>query len=212
MAADLIIYALVALFIIHRLYSAFGRQDGSEEEIKARLEKAFQKQQEDMVEARPQPQLKHEPEPVIENVDVARAIDEIKQKDNSFRLAAFISGAKMAFEMVLKSFSARDKTSLKNLLSADIYEDFIAELDKLGKNKSEITLVAINSANVTKASLHGSRAQLEISFRSEQVRIIKDENGNVIEGNPSKIEKVHDEWVFERDLSSKDPNWTIIAT
>ena len=40
----------------------------------------------------------------------------------------------------------------------------------------------------------------------------EDKSGNVIEGNPDKVTDVTDVWTFARDMSSRDPNWKLVAT
>ena len=37
-------------------------------------------------------------------------------------------------------------------------------------------------------------------------------DGNVIDGSPDKVTDVTDVWTFARDLSSRDPNWNLVAT
>jgi len=37
-------------------------------------------------------------------------------------------------------------------------------------------------------------------------------SGAVIDGNPDKVTDVTDVWTFARDVTSRDPNWKLVAT
>jgi predicted lipid-binding transport protein (Tim44 family) len=44
------------------------------------------------------------------------------------------------------------------------------------------------------------------------VTVTRNGEGKIIEGDPSDIHNVENQWVFERDVTSKNPNWKIIET
>ncbi|MBY0430730.1 MAG: TIM44-like domain-containing protein, partial [Rhodospirillales bacterium] len=49
-------------------------------------------------------------------------------------------------------------------------------------------------------------------FVTDQVNILRDSAGNVVEGDPNRVTEVRDLWTFAREVRSKDPNWTLVAT
>jgi predicted lipid-binding transport protein (Tim44 family) len=134
--------------------------------------------------------------------------------DRQFTPEEFLNGARAAFEMVVEAFNTADRETLKMLLSKEIYAEFDAALKAQEEEKRSrfTTLIAITEAKVAEAKLQGNKAQLTVDFVSEQVILLRDEQGNVIEGDPSHQEAIEDQWVFERNLASSDPAWKIIET
>lgn len=217
---DLIFLALVALFIGFRLRAMLGKQtgfdpreawkqatrDGQPQEkviqIPDRISKA-QKQEEDSIL-----------EKLKSNTSVSDGLKAIKQADPQFSPTEFIAGAKMAFEWVVLAFSKGDRDKLRMLLSDERYKEFTREIDanmQAGKQQ-ETTLVAITAADILEAALVGSKAQITLQFATEQISVVRDKDGNIISGDASAIENVVDTWTFERDTSSRDPNWKITLT
>jgi predicted lipid-binding transport protein (Tim44 family) len=134
--------------------------------------------------------------------------------DRQFSADEFLEGARSAFEMVLEAFNDADRDTLKMLLSDEIYREFeasLAALEAEGK-KQQTTLLAIVESTITEAELFGARARITVKFVSEQVHLVRDAEGEIVEGDPSQQEAVEDSWVFERTLTSGDPAWKVIET
>ena len=126
----------------------------------------------------------------------------------------FLTGARAAYEMIVNAFAEGDRRTLKNLLSREVYDGFeaaISEREKRGE-MVESRFVSIDSAEITAAELRGRTAQLTVRFQSKLVTATRDKNGNVIDGNAEKVTDITDVWTFARDLSSRDPNWKLVAT
>jgi predicted lipid-binding transport protein (Tim44 family) len=49
-------------------------------------------------------------------------------------------------------------------------------------------------------------------FISQMISTTLDRDGLIIDGDPKEIRQTTDVWTFERDLSSRDPNWKLVAT
>jgi predicted lipid-binding transport protein (Tim44 family) len=144
----------------------------------------------------------------------ARGLEKIASADRSFDPAAFLEGAKTAYEMIVTSFATGDKTALKPLLSREVFEGFSRAIDARRQSGEtlETSFVGIGGAEITSADLAGRRASITVRFSSEQISCRKNKSGDIIEGDPKKIREITDIWTFERDVSSKDPNWTLVAT
>ena len=142
------------------------------------------------------------------------ALKEIKEMDAEFNLGQFIEGAKGAFEMVLKAFHENDEETLRHLLADDIEQMFVSEAEAREKSatKSDTTLVSFPSADVIDVELKKKIASITLSFTTEQIQVERDDEGKIISGNPSHVQRVEDEWTFERDLTSRSPNWIVTAT
>jgi predicted lipid-binding transport protein (Tim44 family) len=116
--------------------------------------------------------------------------------------------------MIVNAFADGDRQILRNLLSSEVYEGFdeaIRQREQRGE-RLESHFVSIESADVIGAEMRGLVAQLTLRFRSQLVSATRDKDGNVIDGSADKVSEATDVWTFARDVSSRDPNWRLIAT
>lgn len=219
--ADIVILALVAGFIILRLRSVLGtKSDDDEMRISKKMSMSTYTQpadpivQLDVKHARPK--ASDMPDPLMDTVkDESKlsALSAIKAIDMSFTLTDFAEGARRAFEMVFDAFTKGDKPTLKMLLSDELYQTFCKEIDaRMGEVHQETTLVSVSIKEVDQVQLDKQIARIGLEFASEQVTVERNAHGEVVGGDASLITHVDDIWVFERDLSSKSPNWKIIET
>lgn len=218
--ADIIILALIAVFILLRLRSVLGDKVGNDSpNYFNKVKPAEQPQRETIVKLDERPlkvRLKEE-DPYLASLkdkELVAALEEMREKDPQFTATAFLDGAKMAYEMVFDAFAKGDRKTLTMLLSDDTLATFTKELDarENDENNTETTLVSVKAKGITSASLKGSVARISVDFASEQIVIVRNGDGEIIEGNASEVEDVEDNWVFERNVTSKNPNWKIIET
>jgi len=217
--ADIIILGLVAVFILLRLRSVLGRKDEGEQDFfrpapppSAPAEPIIQ-----LGAASLKPRAREEFDPyaaALESGALADQIAAIKSKDPQFTATAFMDGAKMAFEMVFDAFAKGDKQTLSMLLSPEIYEHFLADLTARDAqaHKTETTLLAVKAKEISRIAFDKNVARISVQFDSEQVTVERDDKGAIVAGDPSAVHHTQDEWVFERDVTSKNPNWKIIET
>src|SRR5690349_21774575 len=145
---------------------------------------------------------------------IAAGLDAIAAAEPEFDAKHFLTGARAAYEMIVTAFAEGDRKALKNLLSREVYEGFdaaITDREKKG-NKVETRFVAIENADITGAEMRGRTAQVTVRFVSQLVSVTRDSKDNVVEGNAEKVTDVTDVWTFARDISSRDPNWKLVAT
>jgi len=227
---DLILLALIAVFIFLRLKNVLGSRDGNEDN----------RNHNDPFTQNPTDDQKHEAndnvihlpgaqqddEGVIvsqpeENVKVtqttgpaARGLAEISAQDANFTEESFYEGARWAFEMVITAFAKNDRETLKNLLNAEVNDNFVSAIEgRIAAGETlENTLVGLNSMEIIEASLEGKMANVTVKIVSEQVNVTKDSDGTVVDGDGNYIDTITDIWTFERDISSKSPNWLLMAT
>jgi len=153
-------------------------------------------------------------EPEINDESLIKSIEEIRQKDVTFTPGYFLHGATIAYEMIVKAFNDRDKETLKKLLSPKVYSLFESELS-IAESKGEFpqtTIVSIKESEISKIEFVRNSVKIFVEFISEEINLLKDKEGKIIDGDPSDVQDVSDSWVFERDLRSSNPNWTITAT
>jgi predicted lipid-binding transport protein (Tim44 family) len=145
---------------------------------------------------------------------VAAGLDAIVAADPSFDPQTFLAGARAAYEMVVTAFAEGDRRTLKNLLSKEVYDGFeaaIRERESRGET-AESRFVSIDKTEITNAELRGKTAQITARFVSQLISVTRDRSANVIDGSPDKVTEVTDVWTFARDVSSRDPNWKLVAT
>ena len=145
---------------------------------------------------------------------IALGLDAIVKDDPSFDPKHFIAGGKQAYEMIVTAYAQGDRKSLKNLLGREVYEGFDAAITEREQRKEivETRFVSIERAELIGAELRGKTSQVTVRFVSQLVSVTRDANGNVIDGNPDKVTDVTDVWTFARDITSRDPNWKLVAT
>jgi len=145
---------------------------------------------------------------------VAVGLDAIVREDKTFDVKSFIAGARAAYETIVNAYAEGDRRNLKTLLSRDVFDGFdaaIRERETRG-DRVESRFVSIDKSDVTGAEMRGRTAQVTIRFVSQLISCTRDRNGTVIDGNPEKVTDVTDVWTFARDVTSRDPNWKLVAT
>ena len=145
---------------------------------------------------------------------LAIGLDAIAREDKSFDAQHFLTGARAAYDMIVTAYAAGDRRQLKSLLGKEVYDGFenaIKEREQKGETV-ETRFVAIDGATITAAEQRGKTAQVTVRFQSQLVSVTRAKDGTVIDGNPDKVTDVTDVWTFARDVSSRDPNWKLVAT
>lgn len=216
---DIILFAMIAAFLVYRLGSVLGKRTGHERQGREPFgrvggkEPAGSEAGNDNVVAMPQRELA--PEEEEPDTPLGAAITQIKLADATFTRKSFLDGARAAFEMVITAFALGDMKTLRALLSPDVYENFadaIRSRERANQTR-ETTLVGIDVAEIIEAKLEDMRfANVTVKFISQQVNATRNEENDVVDGDPNAIEKVTDIWTFRRDTRTPDPNWQLVAT
>lgn len=146
--------------------------------------------------------------------DLNKGMRAIRDADASFAPKSFVEGAKMAYEMIVMAYADSDRRTLKNLLSREVYEGFVAAIDEREKRseKIESSFVGIDDMTIIAAEMKGSEAHVTLRIVSELISATRDSAGEVIDGDPETVAEVKDVWTFARDTRSRDPNWKLVAT
>jgi predicted lipid-binding transport protein (Tim44 family) len=224
-----IIFLALAVFIFLRLRSVLGQRTGRErppyDPYSAR--EAARPSSNDNVVSLPPRQAEATPtaaadaEPADRWKGIAEqgspaaiGLDAVLAQDPSFDPRHFLTGARAAYEMIVTAYAQGDRRALKSLLSKEVYDGFeqaIKDRETRGE-KAETRFVSIDKADITAADVKNKSAQVTVRFVSQLVSVTRDKDGNVIDGSPDKVTDVTDVWTFARDLSSRDPNWKLVAT
>ena len=185
---DIILLAMIAGFIFLRLRGILGKRTGFEGKLREEFKEEFTKNV------------------TKKNID-KQNFDDTAKKD-------FLNGAKIAYETIITDFSDNDNklTDSKPLLSKKIFDQFNQALQERIKrgHYAEITFIGVNSAVIKEHKNIDEILKVTVDFVSEVITCIKDKNKNIISGDPKKIKKIHDTWVFSRDTRSNNPNWQLV--
>lgn len=146
--------------------------------------------------------------------ELNRGLRAIRDADASFEPKSFAEGAKMAYEMIVMAYADGDRRTLKNLLSREVYDGFVAAIaDRESRNeKIQSSFVGIDKAEIVNAEMKGSEAHVTLRVVSQLVSATRNAAGEVIDGDPETVAEVKDVWTFARDTRSRDPNWKLVAT
>ena len=193
---DILILAAVAAFLGYRLWSILGTHD-------------------------PDKPVKPKGQPFTEEADIPvrptqrhQVFDEEDESFYTFNRIEFIEGAEVAFRMIVIAFAEGDKSTLKKLLSKDVYDSFVQAIDEREKAKQnlELEVARIVQAEVIKEIESDVLMEVTVKFISEQCSITYDKKGKILSGNPEQFHEITDIWTFTHEKSSPNPNWTVTST
>jgi len=222
----IIFLAMVAVFLVARLYKVLGRRTGHERRPDPFAGAANDDQRRDAVlpmSDRTRPARADDsvasptgtPPPAGAAAGPLQAgVARIRSADPQFDPATFVAGARTAFEWILGAFASGDTASLRPLLNDEVFDNFNGAI-KARQQASETlqtTLVGITSAELIEADLQGRNAVATVKIVSDQINVTRDAEGKTVEGDPSTVAAVTDIWTFARNTRSRDLNWTLIAT
>ena len=186
---DIILLAMIAGFIFLRLRGILGKRTG--------------------FEGKAPPQF----EEILKNID-PKIKNNQKQNFDEEAQKEFLKGAKIAYETIITDFSDDDNKLIKSrpLLSKKIQDQFNLALKERSKRGhfAEITFIGVNSADIKEHKNTNDILKVTVDFVAEIITCIKDKNKKIVSGDPDKIKKIYDTWVFSRDIRSINPNWQLI--
>ena len=209
----LLILAVVAAFVIFRLISVMGTRTGHEQrhDIDA-LQRAANGAANDEHAERAPPETDSEDAKVLEPVSANAA--PLREADPDFDEKTFLQGARGAYEMIVEAFASGDLRSIRPFLSDSVYDAFKSAVAIREENGhvSDLKFVGIDKASILRSGVDDGTVTATTEFVSNQVRVTRDKQGEVVDGDPNRIDLVKDLWTFSRKLTSRDPNWILVAT
>ncbi len=215
---DIIILLLVVILLFQKLRSLLGTRP-TETEKKIAEEKAAQIF--DMIVQKAEAQKHHtepttelEATPIKDDSELSET-DKVLSKIPNFNKNHFLNSAKKAFEMIVSSFSQGDTETLEMLVSKELAKKFqqVIEQRRADGITAETDLIGFDNAEITHAQISADNIiSITVKFISEQVNILKNKDGEVIEGDEQYIQNITDVWTFEKALTSTSPNWLLTST
>lgn len=212
MPIDIILIAMVAGFIILRLRNVLGSRPDEEEgsapvimpgkrPAPVEAEAADDRANDTVVPLEADPALR-------------KAFRKIRAADPYFEADEFLTGARTAYGMILEGFWKGDRATLKNLVSDDVYGDFVAAIEAREEQNLSVEnrIIDLASAEIDEAEVDQSIIRITVRFESDIVAVTRTAEGAVVEGNMTDTVSVTDLWTFERNANNEDPTWLLTGT
>ena len=209
---QLLVLAGIAVFLILRLRSVLGTREGFEKPPVTGTSRS-RRPEFDVIEGGPD----HD---IIDHVDdgssSAKALAAMKMAEPGFMVGSFLEGSRGAYEMILMAFENGDLSDVRGFLSDEIAETFQEVSDRREEENLtvEANFVGVREISLKEAEFDRSTSEGEVTVRfvGELTSVVKNGEGEVIEGNPNEIKRQRDVWTFARKMGADDPNWQLVAT
>ncbi|MFZ0695228.1 MAG: Tim44/TimA family putative adaptor protein [Alphaproteobacteria bacterium] len=216
---DIVFLAMVAGFLIFRLRSVLGRRTGTEKRPPDPFQPPAEPRRLGQATTPAVPPAAERagaspPPGEASPGALAQGLRQIAAADPSFTPESFVTGAGTAFSWIVEAFAKGDTKALRPLLHDEVYNNFAAAIEARTRagETHETVLVGIKSADLLEARLQNRGAFVTVKFVSEQVNVTRNREAEVIEGDPVRVVTITDIWTFARDIRSRDPNWSLVAT
>jgi predicted lipid-binding transport protein (Tim44 family) len=214
---QLLVLAGIAIFLIIRLRSVLGTRDGFEKPPVPISERAAPQRRVrpefDVIEGGPDRDITDH---VPDGSDSAKALAAMKMAEPGFSVGEFLDGAKGAYEMILMAFENGDLSDVKGFLAPDVEHAFQSVIDQRADQGLSVhaEFVGVREVSLVDASFDRATGEGEMSVRfvGELTSVVRNDAGEIVEGNPNEIKRQRDIWTFARRMGADDPNWHLVAT
>lgn len=209
---DLILFGMIAAFLVLRLRSILGRRTGFERPPQPYQPPAASRTG-PVIEGRVEHAVPAAARPVPDPTSqLGQTLGRMSAIDRRFEPAAFLDGAEKAFRIIVSAFASGDRAMLRNLLAEETYRGFEGAIAaREAAEQTQVTDIhGVNGVTIESAELNGSLASIGVRFVSDQVSLVRDKEGHPVTGTDA-VTEITDIWTFERDLSTRDPVWRLVS-
>lgn len=213
-AVSLLVLLGIAIFLILRLKSVLGTRDGFEKpEPMQKPQQAEKRREFEVIDGGPDRDIT---DYVPEDSAQARALAEMKRVEPSFQVRDFVEGARGAYEMILMGFERGELDNLQPFLAEDVFQSFVDAV-ALREDQGltiEAEFIGVRETTVVNATFDKATAVAELTMRfvCEMTSVVRNSEGEIIEGDAKTVKRQKDTWVFSRTMGADDPNWQLVAT
>jgi predicted lipid-binding transport protein (Tim44 family) len=207
---DLVLFGMIAAFLVLRLRSVLGRRQGFERPVDPRAAVRPQAAEAPTIDAvAERAPARPLPDPLS---PLGQTLARMQAVDPHFQPMRFLDGAEAAFKLIVTAFAAGNRDGLRPLLSDDTYAAFEAAISgrETAKETQRTEVRAIRAATIEAADLRETTADISVRFVSDQINMTLAHDGAVAQGTDAVTEIV-DLWTFERNLALADPTWRLVA-
>ena len=158
---DILLFGVIAVFLIYRLRSILGSTDGKIVNIRTKRAKSSFK-----------------PKIVPENTN-----------------SEFLDGANKAYEMIVQAYQGNNIEKVKDLLTPEALNAMAQ-----AKAPKEIKFSEVKTSSILEDKEEDNRLIKSVKFETEHYNVANNEILTVVE-----------EWGFEKEKKSSDPNWKLFS-
>ena len=201
---------MLAGYLVFQLRRALGRRsDNQEPKSKPSPEQRAKHSEADNVVA-----IKSNKNENQEQEKILSGLTELREKDPTFSDTDFIKGSKEAFSWIVEAFSKGEISKLEPLLSEPLFNGFKQAIEQREADQLslETNIVSIKSAQVHNVTVKQDQVNITVEYVTDQIKSTRNAKDDIVDGDPDTIETVTDLWTFNRKISSKNPNWTLVKT
>jgi predicted lipid-binding transport protein (Tim44 family) len=210
---DLVLFGMIAAFLVLRLRSILGKRTGFERPAPPMQQAPLRAAPAPVIDAKAEAVAPAPAQTVPEPTSpTGQALARMRQIDPTFDPARFLAGAEQAFRMIVSAFAAGNRETLRPLLGDETYSAFeqaIGAREKSGE-KQISEMKAMHQMSIESAELKGRVGSVTARIVSDQVSYTQDKDGRPLTGTDG-VTEITDIWTFERDLSQQDPTWRLVA-
>lgn len=126
----------------------------------------------------------------------------------------FVENACATYERIVDAMARDDLKPVEHLLTNETRLDFAGFLAarRIRGEAASLTFIGFRAAELLDSGVEGQTAWADMRFASDLVLVLRDREGNIIEGDPRRIKHCAERWTFERDLRQRAPRWLLAAT
>jgi predicted lipid-binding transport protein (Tim44 family) len=223
MSPDIILYAIIAVILLARLWSLFGQRNDADQQRSNPFAMPAPAKRDDRpapytAPTNAAPQLEGAVRQVLPFVlpptSLAGGLEQVQTIYPAFDEKQFLQNARVTFTQVVEAFAKGDLAGIEKHLGSSVLAQFKAAIDarRIAKQTLECRIVAIPEVEVTAARIDGKKAFLTTRIISEQITALRDAGGAIMGGDETQREQITDIWIFMRDASTTEANWTLIET
>ena len=212
---QLLVLAGIAVFLIVKLRNVLGTREGFEkptlppDDARPRMTtRDFE-----VIEGGPDRDITDH---VPDGSPAAKALAAMKMAEPGFSVNTFLQGARGAYEMIVMAYERGDLAPIKPFLGPEVYDSFAGAVQA---REAEGLSVEANFAGLREMTMSDAtfdrdtrEGEVTVRFLGELTSVIRNRNGEVVEGSPTTPKKQRDVWTFARKMGADDPNWLLVAT
>lgn len=198
----IVIAAGIAAFILFQLYNVLGKKVGRQPEDNARKAEAAAAQ---ALPGQPAP-APARAEPAL-SPEAAQGLASLKARDNAFEPGRFLTGARQAYETIVRAYAAGDRATLQPLLAAPVMASFetgMAARETRGETEA-VEFPHAPRADLEDIAVEGDKARAKVRFLAEMRSTVKPAEGE----ETVDERRTAEHWTFERTIGANDPNWVL---
>ncbi len=211
---QLLVLAGIAVFLILRLRSVLGTREGFEKPpLPEEAPERSSRRDFEVIEGGPDRDITDH---VPEDSPIAAELAAMKRIEPEFSVNDFVQGARGAYEMIVMAFERGTIEEVRPFLADEVYEAF-AEVIRQREEQGltvEAEFIGVREVTIVDARFDKDTNEADITVRlvGELTSVVRNSDGEVVEGSPTAVKRQKDTWVFSRVMGSPDPNWRLVAT